>query len=75
MLGGPQAGIIIGKKEYIENPQSLTFNVNFGDLSVYRDKAKYKIFANPDAIIGIAKPLSGGNAYGRHSNGESYKKI
>ena len=31
------------KKEYIENPQSLTFNVNFGDLSVYRDKAKYKI--------------------------------
>jgi len=31
------------KKQYIENPSSLTFNVNFGNPEDYRDKAKYKI--------------------------------
>ena len=31
------------KKQYIESPASLTFNVNFGDASDYRDKAKYKM--------------------------------
>lgn len=31
------------KKQYIENPDSLTFNVDFGNPGDYRDKAKYKI--------------------------------
>ena len=31
------------KKKYIESPQSLNFNVSFGDVSGYREKAKYKI--------------------------------
>jgi len=31
------------KKKYIENPDSLTFNVNFGAPEDYRYKAKYKI--------------------------------
>ena len=31
------------KKQYIESPDSLNFNVDFGDLSAYREKAKYKI--------------------------------
>lgn len=31
------------KKRYLESPQSLNFNVNFGDVSEYREKAKYKI--------------------------------
>lgn len=31
------------KKQYIQSPESLNFNVDFGDLSVYRDKTKYKI--------------------------------
>ena len=31
------------KKKYIENPESLTFNVDFGDTSAYRDMSKYKI--------------------------------
>lgn len=31
------------KKKYIENPDSLTFNVDFGNPEDYRDKAKYKI--------------------------------
>lgn len=31
------------KKQYIENPDSLIFNVDFGNPQDYRDKAKYKI--------------------------------
>lgn len=31
------------KKQYIENPASLTFNVDFGNPSDYRSCAKYKI--------------------------------
>lgn len=31
------------KKQYIENPESLTFNVDFGNPKDYRSKAKYKI--------------------------------
>ena len=34
---------IESKKQYIENPNSLTFNVNFGDPEDYREGAKYKI--------------------------------
>jgi len=31
------------KKQYIENPASLTFNVDFGDPKDYREDTKYKI--------------------------------
>lgn len=31
------------KKQYIENPEGLTFNVDFGNFMDYRDKAKYKL--------------------------------
>ena len=31
------------KKQYIENPDSLTFNVDFGNPKDYRDETKYKI--------------------------------
>lgn len=31
------------KKHYIENPDGLTFNVDFGNPADYRNKAKYKI--------------------------------
>lgn len=31
------------KKQYIENPESLTFNVGFGNPEDYREKTKYKI--------------------------------
>ena len=31
------------KKQYIENPTSLTFNVDFGDPKDYREETKYKI--------------------------------
>jgi len=31
------------KKRYIEKPESLTFSVDFGNTSDYRDMAKYKI--------------------------------
>ena len=31
------------KKQYIENPDSLTFNVDFGNPEDYQDRAKYKI--------------------------------
>ena len=34
---------IESKKQYIESPSSLTFNVDFGDAPDYREKAKYKI--------------------------------
>ena len=34
---------IESKKKYIENPTSLTFNVDFGAGADYADKAKYKI--------------------------------
>lgn len=31
------------KKKFIENPKSLNFSVDFGNLKDYRDRAKYKI--------------------------------
>ena len=31
------------KKQYIENPDSLTFNIDFGNPKDYRDETKYKI--------------------------------